>query len=58
MEREFTLKKIDANCDACSKDFKLEFIAYSANDQKDALDAMSMQGWSATLEKQVCPDCR
>jgi hypothetical protein len=57
LEREFILKNIDANCDECKKDYKLEFIAYSADDQKDALDAMNMQGWDASVDRQVCPTC-
>lgn len=57
-QREFDLKNIQANCDQCHKDFQLEFIAFSGDDQSDALDAMNLQGWHANMDQQICPDCR
>jgi hypothetical protein len=56
-QREFSLKNIDACCDQCGEDSQLEFIAFSGNDQNDALAAMNLAGWNATFEKQVCPKC-
>lgn len=56
-QREFDLKNIQANCDQCHQDFQLEFIAFSGDDQSDALSAMSLQGWGANMDKQVCPGC-
>jgi hypothetical protein len=55
--KEFDLKNIEANCDACGQDYQLEFIGFSGDHQADALSAMRMQGWNATLDKQVCPNC-
>lgn len=57
VEREFNLKNIEANCDTCGKDYKLEFVAYSNDDQKDALAALNMQGWRADAAAQICPNC-
>jgi len=56
-QREFSLKNIDACCDQCGEESQLEFIAYSGDDQNDALAALNLAGWSATFEKQVCPKC-
>lgn len=55
--KEFDLKNMKACCDACNKKYDLEFIAFRADDQQDAIDAMLMRGWQATPEKQICPDC-
>jgi hypothetical protein len=55
--KEFDLKNIEATCDVCNQLYSLEFIAYSNDQQADALNGMKMQGWDATLERQVCPSC-
>jgi hypothetical protein len=55
--KEFDLKNIEATCDVCNQSYSLEFIAYSNDQQADALNGMKMQGWDATLERQVCPSC-
>ncbi|MFT6326439.1 MAG: hypothetical protein ACJAYK_001420 [Crocinitomicaceae bacterium] len=55
--KEFDLKNIEASCDTCGQSYQLEFIAYSDNLQQDALEAMKMQSWKATSDKQVCPSC-
>lgn len=55
--REFLIKTMEINCDQCGTDYKLEFVAFSGDDNADALAAMSKQGWSATIEKQICPKC-
>ena len=55
--REFELKNMNACCDACSKEYQLEFIAFRADDQADAIAAMTMRGWNANADKQICPSC-
>jgi hypothetical protein len=55
--KEFDLKNIEASCDTCKQSYHLEFIAYSGDQQQDALNGMKMQGWDATLDSQVCPSC-
>lgn len=55
--REFTLRHMNINCDACHQDFALEFVHYSAAAEDDAIEAMQAQGWQASKQMQVCPDC-
>ena len=57
-QKEFNLKNIEACCDQCGADSQLEFIGFSGDDQSDALAAMKLAGWDATLERQVCPVCK
>lgn len=55
--KEFKLKNIEAKCDQCGSAYTLEFIAYSDDDQQDALAAMNLCGWQADSDKQYCPGC-
>lgn len=56
-QKEFNLKNIEACCDQCAAESQLEFIEFSGDDQSDALAAMNLAGWDASLERQVCPSC-
>ena len=56
-QREFNLKNIQACCDECKENSELEFISFSGDDQTDAVAAMNLAGWKATLQRQVCPKC-
>ena len=57
-QKEFNLKNIEACCDQCATQSELEFIAFSGDDRSDALAAMNLAGWEATLERQICPACK
>ena len=55
--QEFNLRSVDACCDSCNEKSLLEFIAFSGDDNKDAVSGMSLAGWQASLERQMCPKC-
>ena len=56
-QREFNLKNIQACCDECKENSELEFISFSGDDQADAVAALNLAGWDATVERQICPKC-
>ncbi len=55
--KEFNLRCLDVCCDECKEISQLEFIEYSDSIEIDAVKALSQQGWLASLERQVCPQC-
>lgn len=57
-QAQFNVKFANINCDGCHAAYELEFIDYSGDSQLDAIAGMNKQGWLATHEKQLCPQCK
>ncbi len=55
--KEFNLRCLDMSCDECHEISQLEFIEYSDSIEADAVTALNQQGWLASLDRQVCPNC-
>ena len=55
--KEFNLRCLDVCCDECKEISQLEFVEYSDSIEMDAVKALGQQGWLASLDRQVCPEC-
>jgi len=54
---EFSLRRLDVCCDRCHVSSQMEFVQFTDDQREDALKAMAGQGWQASIQEQICPDC-
>ncbi|NVK38545.1 MAG: hypothetical protein HWE18_11530 [Gammaproteobacteria bacterium] len=55
-QAQFDVRSADIVCDECSTHYEMEFVVVG-DVQLAAIEAMNHQGWQASLEQQICPNC-
>ncbi len=54
---EFSLRRLDVCCDRCHVSSQMEFVQFTDDQRQDAIEAMKGQGWLASMQEQICPEC-
>ena len=54
----FNIHNMELECDVCHSKHNYEFVEFSADIKRDAVQAMLKLGWDANTDSQICPQCK